>query len=364
MCCAFFHHHLDYQSKVVHSLYHLQLALNKAHLEHLEYKNSHMHLASEMIRLKLRLEHQYDFMKELTTISKQNYIRIKGIPEEELGSEEKQSMIEEKVYDLAKYIGITDITIKDVERASRVGKPILSKKSKLSARMIVAEISSLKIKTQFIEQASKSLRNTGFFVYDFLSTMDMVGVDKPVESIVNKEEQAEHAELHADHNCGYIKEIKEPKVIAKASKTFGAWLQDPKGLGERVWVIDNFNKNYFIEEYATIKDLQNKRLRRKIKLPIYFAGTGHVIYDNNLYFNKFNTSSLVKFDLNKLRIVKEVDVTGAVFGNMASYSWQGHTDFDLNLGWVGNFFSFSIFFLLIHILRSCLEFHQKLFAQQ
>ena len=173
MCCAFFHHQLDYQSKIVHSLYHLQLALNKAHMEHLEYKSSHLHTASEMARLKLRLEHQYDFMHELTTISKQNYVRIKGIPEEELGTEEKQSMVEEKVFDLAKYIGLTDINIKDIEKAMRVGKPILSKKSKLSARMIVAEISSIKIKTKLIEEASKTLRNTGFFIYDFLSTMDM-----------------------------------------------------------------------------------------------------------------------------------------------------------------------------------------------
>lgn len=69
MCCLFFTHHLNYQSNIVHSLYHLHKALNQAHLEHLEYKSVHLHLESENVRLKLKLEHQYEFMRELTVLS-------------------------------------------------------------------------------------------------------------------------------------------------------------------------------------------------------------------------------------------------------------------------------------------------------
>lgn len=246
-------------------------------------------------------------------------------------------MVEEKIHDLAKYIGLHDLTVKDIERASRVGKPILIKKHGTSSRLIVAELSSLKWKTLFIEQASKELRNSGYYVIDYLSTMDgMSGVDRPEESIFNKEMQDEHLEMHHNSKCGYIKEIKEPVVVTKGGKTFGAWMQDPVSEGERIWLIENFSKNYFLEEYATMKDLQNKRLRRKIKLPIYYGGTGHAIYNNSLYFNKFNTSSLVKFDLNTLKIDREVEIQ-AVYGNQASYSWNGHTDFDLNWGWLGRF---------------------------
>lgn len=334
--CQFFHHHLEYQSRVVHSLYHLHLALQNSHQEHLNYKNAHLHLSSEIVRLKLRLEHQYHFMHELTTFSRQNYIRIKGIAEEEAGVEEKQNMVEEKVFDLANYVGVPklypEFNIKNIERASRVGKPIKSKQNKYESRMIVAEVSSVKIKNFFIQAASRELRNTGYFVYDYLATMGMAGVDKPIESIINKDEHDEHQALHAERNCGYIKEIREPNVVAKGGKTFGAWMQDPaKNLDERVWLIENFHQSYFIEEYATIHDLKNRRMRRKIRLPIYFGGTGHVIYKEHLYFNKFNTSLIVKFDLNNLKIVKEVEMTQAVYGNHASYSWQGHTDYDFSI---------------------------------
>merc|ERR1712157_707528 len=99
--------------------------------------------------------------------------------------------------------------------------------------------------------------------------------------------------------CGYVKSIGLPEPIAKTRKIFGAIMQDPVGLTDSVWLIENFQKNWFVEEYASIKDLQSKRLRRKIKLPYYFGGTGHAVYNNSLYFNKFNSTIIVRYDLSK-----------------------------------------------------------------
>jgi len=65
MCCIFFHHHLEYQSRVVHSLYHLHKALKELHVEDVKVRFSHDHTATEMKRVRDRLQHQWDFIDRL-----------------------------------------------------------------------------------------------------------------------------------------------------------------------------------------------------------------------------------------------------------------------------------------------------------
>ena len=65
ICCLFFHHHLEYQSRVVHSLYHLHKALKKLHVEDVRVRFSHDHTMDEMKRVRDRLQHQWDFIELL-----------------------------------------------------------------------------------------------------------------------------------------------------------------------------------------------------------------------------------------------------------------------------------------------------------
>merc|ERR1712071_229104 len=101
---------------------------------------SHDHTKSEMRRLRNRLNHQWVFMCELTSISQGNWVRVKGIPED--AAEEKQSQIEERIYDLVKFVGMESIQLIDIERANRVGPVQKAKKSGIVSRVIVAEMSS------------------------------------------------------------------------------------------------------------------------------------------------------------------------------------------------------------------------------
>ena len=224
-------------------------------------------------------------MCELTLVSKGNWIRVKGVPEDETG-EEKQSQIEERIYDLMRFVGLEYVQITDVERANRIGKQQKSKKTGVASRVIVAELSSSKLKTKFIEESTKKLRNTGYYVSDLSAAgcvMPQVDPPKGEPPFHENPVQVYNPALPSGPEmlkCGYIKEIGPPEPIAKTRKIFGTWMQDPVGLGDSVWLVENFQKNFYLEEYASLKDLQSKRVRRKMKLPYYFGGTGHAVYNN------------------------------------------------------------------------------------
>ena len=231
------------------------------------------------------------------------------------------------LYDLIRFVGLEYVQITDIERANRIGKKQVAKKTGVASRMIVAELSSGKLKTRFIEESTKKLRNTGYFVSDLSSQgcvmpqVDIPDGEAPFAEVFVEESNpaAFKSEGPKKLQCGYIKEIGPPEPVAKNRKIFGAWMQDPVGLGDSVWLIENFQKNFFLEEYASIKDLQSKRVRRKMKLPFYFGGTGHAVYNNSLYFNRFNSTSIVRYDLSKQQVLNERSLPGAVAGNLASY---------------------------------------------
>ena len=42
-----------------------------------------------------------------------------------------------------------------------------------------------------------------------------------------------------------------------------------------------------------------------ILVPYNWAGTGHVVYDGSVYYNKFNTSVLIRYSLQDRKILAE-----------------------------------------------------------
>ena len=40
-------------------------------------------------------------------------------------------------------------------------------------------------------------------------------------------------------------------------------------------------------------------------VPYNWAGTGHVIYDGSVYYNKFNTTVLIRYSLDEMKILAE-----------------------------------------------------------
>src|SRR6478736_7451615 len=88
-------------------------------------------------------------------------------------------------------------------------------------------------------------------------------------------------------------EFPAPTFVESNSSTWGTWMQDPlQPNSEKVWVIPGYNLN-MVYEYSSMADLHAGNISKTYTLPFAFAGTGHVIYDGSLYFNKNGTNNLV-----------------------------------------------------------------------
>lgn len=97
----------------------------------------------------------------------------------------------------------------------------------------------------------------------------------------------------------------------------------------RVYFLDHFYRNRIVKEYTNITTFADDELNDEYTIPNQWAGTGHVVYNRNIYYPKYNSSFIIKYSLEKRRIQKHADLPNAVFGNQAPYQWRGSTDIDL-----------------------------------
>ena len=134
---------------------------------------------------------------------------------------------------------------------------------------------------------------------------------------------------HEDHphECGLLNFVSAPEDFGKSLKHYGAWFGDPLSEEETVWTMPNFYKTKDFQEYASLSDLIAHRSSRTYKLKYPWAGTGHIAYNNSIYFNKFNTSTMVKYDM-KTDDYLEAELNDALFANFGPYQVSAYTDFD------------------------------------
>uniref|UniRef100_A0A452TGG6 Adhesion G protein-coupled receptor L2 n=1 Tax=Ursus maritimus TaxID=29073 RepID=A0A452TGG6_URSMA len=82
-------------------------------------------------------------------------------------------------------------------------------------------------------------------------------------------------------------------------------------------------------EYASLEDFQNSRQTTTYKLPNRVDGTGFVVYDGAVFFNKERTRNIVKFDLRTRIKSGEAIINYANYHDTSPYRWGGKTDIDL-----------------------------------
>ncbi|KAM7409511.1 hypothetical protein PAMA_001139 [Pampus argenteus] len=82
-------------------------------------------------------------------------------------------------------------------------------------------------------------------------------------------------------------------------------------------------------EYSSLDDFQNARQTITYKLPHRVDGTGFVVYDGAVFFNKERTRNIVKFDLRTRIKSGEAIINNANYHDTSPYKWGGKTDIDL-----------------------------------
>ncbi|XP_062867402.1 olfactomedin 1b isoform X2 [Trichomycterus rosablanca] len=131
--------------------------------------------------------------------------------------------------------------------------------------------------------------------------------------------------------CGKLTDISDPVTVKKSGSRFGSWMTDPLAPegDTRVWYMDGYHNNRFVREYRSMADFMTSDNFTSYRLPHPWSGTGQVVYNGSIYFNKFQSPVIIKFDLKTSTISKTQKLDSAGFSNTYHYAWGGHSDIDL-----------------------------------
>ncbi|XP_015245641.1 adhesion G protein-coupled receptor L2 isoform X12 [Cyprinodon tularosa] len=143
------------------------------------------------------------------------------------------------------------------------------------------------------------------------------------------------------HNCpeveqkvflcpGTLKAVGEPSFRFEVEQQAGAWCKDPLQAGDKIYFMPwtPYRTDTLIE-YSSLDDVQNARHTITYKLPHRVDGTGFVVYDGAVFFNKERTRNIVKFDLRTRIKSGEAIINNANYHDTSPYKWGGKTDIDL-----------------------------------
>ncbi|KAM4547720.1 adhesion G protein-coupled receptor L2 isoform 12-T12 [Odontesthes bonariensis] len=129
---------------------------------------------------------------------------------------------------------------------------------------------------------------------------------------------------------GTLKAVGEPSFLFEAEQQAGAWCKDPLQAGDKIYFMPwtPYRTDTLIE-YSSLEDFQNARQTITYKLPHRVDGTGFVVYDGAVFFNKERTRNIVKFDLRTRIKSGEAIINNANYHDTSPYKWGGKTDIDL-----------------------------------
>ncbi|XP_035022657.1 noelin [Hippoglossus stenolepis] len=131
--------------------------------------------------------------------------------------------------------------------------------------------------------------------------------------------------------CGKLTGVSEPITIKTSGSRFGSWMTDPLAPpgDNRVWYMDGYHNNRFVREYQSMYDFMMTDNFTSHRLPHPWSGTGQVVFNGSIYFNKFQSHTIIKFDFRTSLISRSRQLDFAGYNNMYHYSWGGHSDIDL-----------------------------------
>ncbi|XP_053562542.1 olfactomedin-like protein 3 isoform X1 [Bombina bombina] len=103
-----------------------------------------------------------------------------------------------------------------------------------------------------------------------------------------------------------ISQVNAMKILKRFGSTSGLWTKDPVGNSEKVYVFDGAG-NDTVYVFSRMKEFTLSSVSRKaakIRLPFPWLGTGHVVYEGNLYYiRNDNEFQIIKFNLANKTVV-------------------------------------------------------------
>ncbi|NWS78426.1 NOE2 protein, partial [Crotophaga sulcirostris] len=130
--------------------------------------------------------------------------------------------------------------------------------------------------------------------------------------------------------CGKLTGVSNPITIRASGSRFGSWMTDTMtpSADSRVWYMDGYYKGRRVLEFRTLNDFVTGQNFVQHLLPHPWAGTGHVVFNGSLYYNKYQSNIAVKYHFRSRSVLVQRSLAGAGYNNTFPYSWGGFSDID------------------------------------
>uniref|UniRef100_A0A8C2BVU1 Adhesion G protein-coupled receptor L3 n=1 Tax=Cyprinus carpio TaxID=7962 RepID=A0A8C2BVU1_CYPCA len=129
---------------------------------------------------------------------------------------------------------------------------------------------------------------------------------------------------------GLLRGVYQSEHLFESDHQSGAWCKDPLQASDKIYYMPwTPYRTDTLTEYSSKEDFIAGRPTTTYKLPHRVDGTGFVVYDGALFFNKERTRNIVKFDLRTRIKSGEAIIASANYHDISPYRWGGKSDIDL-----------------------------------
>uniref|UniRef100_A0A665WXV0 Adhesion G protein-coupled receptor L3 n=1 Tax=Echeneis naucrates TaxID=173247 RepID=A0A665WXV0_ECHNA len=129
---------------------------------------------------------------------------------------------------------------------------------------------------------------------------------------------------------GILQGVYQSEHLFESDHQSGAWCKDPLQASDKIYYMPwTPYRTDTLTEYSSKEDFIAGRPTTTYKLPHRVDGTGFVVYDGALFFNKERTRNIVKFDLRTRIKSGEAIIANANYHDTSPYRWGGKSDIDL-----------------------------------
>ena len=88
-------------------------------------------------------------------------------------------------------------------------------------------------------------------------------------------------------------------------------------------------KNREVIKYNSTEDLINEKRETTFQLPFPWTGSGHVVYNNCLYYVTNVKNRIIRYDFGARRMKKQNEIVDALLGEECNYENNEHSEIEL-----------------------------------
>uniref|UniRef100_A0AAV2KSZ3 Adhesion G protein-coupled receptor L3 n=1 Tax=Knipowitschia caucasica TaxID=637954 RepID=A0AAV2KSZ3_KNICA len=175
------------------------------------------------------------------------------------------------------------------------------------------------------------LRLDTYFIWSFIGPATLIIMLNVIFLGIALYKMFHHtAILKPDSGCLDNIKVYQSEHLFESDHQSGAWCKDPLQASDKIYYMPwTPYRTDTLTEYSSKEDFIAGRPTTTYKLPHRVDGTGFVVYDGALFFNKERTRNIVKFDLRTRIKSGEAIIANANYHDTSPYRWGGKSDIDL-----------------------------------